>query len=483
MKFKMKHAHKFLPLLIVLMLFSTSCDDYLDVNTDPNNPADATLELVFPAGVSSVAFTLGGQWQVLGSIWSQHWTQSTGANQYAVIDDYNITESYYDRQYSEMYSGALNDLNWVSQKAAEEENWNYYLMAEVMKAYTFQIMVDLYDKIPYSEALAGSADPTPSFDDGEAIYDDLILRLDDALSKDLHAITSTAPGTDDLVFKGDMDNWVRFANTLKLKILMRQTAARESVAQAGIVALYASGAEFLDVDAEMSDYIDVENFRNPYFAVQVSSAGNGRGNVDVAASNTLLNTLVDAGDPRLNALFNTPEAGGGHVGLDQGDYSNTTFATHNNLSQPAVGPTHPVVFISAAESAFLQAEAVERFGVAGDAQALYEQGIEANFAKHGVTGAAALYAPGEVYAYNGIESIIIQKWIACANFNSIESHFERLRTGYPDFFTITPNNITGGVFPRRLPYTSTEIANNTENLAAIGGQKSVIQRTWWNPSN
>lgn len=468
---------------MVLMALSTSCEDYLDVNTDPNNPADATLELVFPAGVSSVAFTLGGQWQILGSLWSQHWTQSTGANQYATVDDYNITESYYDRQYSEIYSGALNDLNWVSIKAEEEENWNYFLMAEVMKAYTFQVMVDLYDQIPYTEALAGSDDPTPAFENGQAIYDDLIARIDNALSKDLNAVTSTAPGADDLVFKGDMDNWVKFANTLKLKIFMRQTAARESVAQTGITELYASGAEFLDVDAEMSDYIDVENFRNPYFAVQVSSAGNGRGNVDVAASNTLLNILADAGDPRLNAIFATPSAGGGHVGLDQGDYSNTGFATHNNLSQPAVGPTHPVVFISAAESSFLQAEAVERFGVAGDAQELYEEGIEANFAKHGVTGAAGLYAAGEAYAYDGIESIIFQKWIACANFNSLESHFERLRTGYPDHFTITPNNITGGVFPRRLPYTSTELANNTENLTAIGGQKSVIQRTWWNPSN
>ena len=479
----MKHSYKFILLLTALMALSTSCEDYLDVNTDPNNPADATLDLVFPAGVSSVAFTLGGQWQILGSLWSQHWTQSTGANQYAVVDDYNITESYYDRQYSELYAGALNDLDYVSKKAEEEENWSYYLMAEVMKAYTFQVLVDLYDMIPYSEALAGSDDPTPAFDDGQLVYDDLIARLDAALSKDLTAVTVTTPGADDMVFKGNMDNWVKFANTLKLKIFMRQTAARPSVAEAGITALYSSGAEFLDVDAEMADYIDVENFRNPYFAVQVSSAGNGRGNVDVAASNTLLQALLSAGDPRVNAIFNTPNAGGGHTGLNQGDYSNTSLPSHNDLSQPAIGPTHPVVFISAAESSFLQAEAVERFGVAGDAQQLYEQGIEANFAKRGVTGASGLYAPGGVYEYNGLESIIFQKWIACANFNSLESHFERLRTGYPDIFTVTPNNITGGVFPRRLPYTSTEIANNTDNLNAIGGQKSVIQRTWWNTSN
>lgn len=479
----MKRQYKFITLLAMLMMVATACEDFLDVNTDPNNPSEATVDLVFPAGISSVAFTIGGQWQVLGSFWSQHWTQSTGANQYAVIDDYNITETQYDGEYSELYAGALNDLNWVSRRAAEEENWNYYLMAEVMRAYTFQVLVDLYDKAPYFQALQGSDDTTPAFDDGQAIYDDLIARIDDALSKDLDAFTSTQPGRDDMVFQGNMDNWIKFANTLKLKIYMRQTEARPEVAQAGITELFNSGAEFLDVDAEMAEYVDVEDFRNPYYAVQVSSAGNGRGNVDVAASNTLLEVLINAGDPRLDAIFNTPEAGGPHIGLDQGDYSNTGFQNHVFLSQPAVGPTHPVVFMSAAESKFLQAEAVERYGVPGDAEALYQEGIEANFEKHGVSGAAALYGPGGPYEYDGIESVIFQKWIACANFNALESHFERLRTGYPDHFTITPNNITGGVFPRRLPYTSTELSNNAVNLNAIGGQKTVIQRTWWNLAN
>jgi hypothetical protein len=141
------------------------------------------------------------------------------------------------------------------------------------------------------------------------------------------------------------------------------------------------------------------------------------------------------------------------------------------------------MFISAAESKFLQAEAVVRYGVAGDAKELYEQGIEASFDMHGLTGASDFYGPGEVYEFDGtIESIMFQKWIAAANFNSLESHFDFLRTGYPAIFSITPNNVTGDVFPKRLPYTSTEISNNTDNLNSIGGQKSVIQRIWWDPS-
>jgi hypothetical protein len=477
----MKYSNKILTLLLAFVLVATSCEDnFLDVNTDPNNPSTATMELVLPAGQMSVAFALGGQGEVLGSFWAQHWTQSTGASQYGTIDDYNLTDAFFNNQYQELYAGALNDLNFVSKKAEEAESWNYFLIAETMKAYVFQVLVDLYDKVPYTQALQGTTYPTPVFDNGDAIYTDLLVKIDAALAKDRSE--STEPGDDDIVFQGNMDNWVRFANTLKLKILMRQSEARPSVAEPGIQALFASGATFLETDAEVAAYIDVENFRNPYYAVQVSSAGNGRGNVDVAASTTLMGFLQSNGDPRVNEIYNTPIAGGAHASLVQGNYNNPAFGTHNNLSQPNVGPTHPVVFIGAAESKFLQAEAVERYSVTGNAEQLYQQGIDASFAKHGLGSAAAFYAPGGVYDYNGIESIIEQKWVSTANFNALESHFEHLRTGFPDFFTITPNNVTGNVFPKRLPYTQSEVNNNGANLRAIGGQKQVIERVWWDPS-
>ncbi len=480
---KVKNTHKVFSVLMVMMLLSTSCEkDFLDVNDDPNNPSSASVDLVFPAAVNSAAFTIGGQWQILGAFWSQHWTQSTGAGQFSNLDRYEVDESTFDLEYSELYSGALNDLYVVSTESLAAESWNYFLMSEIMSAYTFQVLVDLYDKVPYFEAFQGAANLTPAFNNGDEIYDDLIVRIDNALAKDRSVATATLPGNDDLLFQGDMDQWVRFANTLKLKIYMRQSEARPTVAQAGIEGLFNSGALFLEVDVEMAQYIDVENFRNPYHATQVSVAGNGRGNVDVAASNTLLNTLLAVSDPRVDVIYNTPIAGGGHVGLDQGDYSNPAFVNHNNLSQPAVGPTHPVVFISASESKFLQAEAVVRYGVAGDAKALYEQGIEASFLKYGVAGASGFYGPGDPYEYqvgNEIEAIIFQKWISMANYNGLESHFEYLRTGFPDIFTLAPNNVTTDVFPKRLPFPSTETTNNTANLDTAGGQKLVTQRVWW----
>lgn len=483
----MRKTSKILSLLVGFVLLSTSCNDFLDINTDPNNPATSTTELTLPAGIASVAFVMGDYFQILGSFWSQHWTQATAANQYAYIDDYNIDDGRYNAAYTELYAGALNDLNYVSKQAEASQDWNYYFIAEVMKVYTFQVLVDYYNNIPYFDAIKGAGNLTPAFDQGQDIYDDLIVKLDNALAKDLTAFTARPVNANsDLIFEGDMEQWVRFANTLKLKIYLRQSEARPALAQAGIEALFASGAEFLeDEDGEMTAFEDTENFRNPFYATQISTAGGGRGYVDVAASATLLNYLQTNTDPRLPAIFSSPVAGGPQVGLTQGDYSNTTFNSARNLSQPNITATHPVVLISIAESKFLQAEAVQRYGVAGDAKALYEAGIEASFAKHGVTGASVLYAAGEPYEYdsaNAIEQIITQKWIAMANFQGTEAYFEFLRTGYPDFFTATPNNVTGDIFPQRLPYPSTEVNNNRENLEAAGGQVLVTQRVWWNPA-
>lgn len=472
--------------LILLIAFISSCNDFLDVNTDPNNPSSSTVELTLPTGIASASFVLGDQFQILGSLWAQHWTQAPAANQYAAADDYDINENSYTAAYAELYSGALVDLKFVSDNASANEDWNYFLISEVMSAYVFQMLVDLYDKVPYSEALRGNlGEVTPKFDDGEDIYDDLIVRIDNALSKDRTLASARAVGDEDLIFQGDMDQWVKLANTLKLKIFIRQSVARPSVAQTGIEGLFSSGAEFLDTeDAEMAVFEDVQDYRNPFFAAQISTAGNGRGYVDIVASSTIIDELNTAGDSRVSAQFNTPVTGGSnYIGLQQGDYNTTAYASARDLSQPDIGPLHPIVFMSVAESKFLQAEAVERFGVAGDVKTLYEEGIEASFDKLGVSGASSLYGTGGPYEFNpaeAIEQIITQKWISMVNFQGLEAHIERKRTGFPDFFDTPPGNVTAGLYPQRLPYPSAEIDNNRDELNAVGGQKQVTERVWWN---
>lgn len=465
----------------LLILISTSCDNFLDINTSPNEPAEAPVELVFPAATGSAAYVIGGWYQILGGMWAQHWTQSTGASQYRGIDSYDVQNDFLDdRQYGELYAGAINDLEYIRKTAKADENWSYYLMATVVQSYVYQVLVDLYDKVPFSDALKGDeANLTPKFDDGQAIYDSLIVRIDGALSKNLSAITVQAPGNDDVIFEGDLEKWVQFANTLKLKIFLRQSGARSAVAEAGVESLFVN-PDFLTEDASFKAFKDEVDNRNPVYETGVDRlAGN------ITISRTLHAYLDDNGDPRrddiMNYPVNTPSA---HNTLVQGNYLLTVPTNISGLSTPTLEPLDAVYFMSAAESYFLQAEAIARYGVAGDAAELYESGIAASFDKFGTTAdPSTVYGPGEAYEFpsggtlaDKVEAIITQKWIAMANSQSLEAFFEQNRTGFPDFFTPAVNNVTSGNLPRRLSYPQSERLRNPNNVPPV---KPLIEPVWW----
>jgi hypothetical protein len=467
-------------LLCLLLLGSAACSDFLDTNTSPNEPSTAPVNLVFPAATGSAAYVIGGWYQILGGMWAQHWTQSTGASQYRNIDSYDLqNDAFDDRQYGELYSGAINDLEYIRSTSKEDENWSYYLMATVIQAYTYQVLVDLYDQIPFTDALKGTeGNLTPRFDNGQLVYDSLIERIDYALSKNLAAVTSQAPGNDDVIFQGDLDNWVQFANTLKLKIYLRQSESRAAVAQAGVQSLFAN-PNFLSDDASFKAFKDEVDNRNPVYETGVDRlAGN------ITVSRTLHSYLEDNLDPRIDAIMNYPATSPtAHSTLVQGNYLAATPTNIAGLSTPTLGPTDPVFFMSAAESYFLQAEAVVRYGVSGDAAGLYESGIDASFEKFDVPDPASVYGPGDAYEFPSagtteakIEAIITQKWVSMANSQGLEGFFEQNRTKYPDFFTPAVNNVTSGQLPRRLAFPQSERLRNPANVPAI---QPLTNPVWW----
>ncbi|MFZ4400198.1 MAG: SusD/RagB family nutrient-binding outer membrane lipoprotein [Bacteroidales bacterium] len=506
----MKNILKYNKWMLLLMVFIfTSCEkDFMDVNHDPSRTAESTVQLTFPAGVGSSAYVIGGYYQLLGGFWSQHWTQAVGAPQWRDIDSYNLQTSDFDvRQWGELYSGALNDYQYVRNLAKSKQNWSYYLMATAMQAYTYQVIADLYDKIPYTEALQGdNGNLTPKYDNGSVVYDGLIAMLNEALSHDYKnfqsstnpTATAVEPGTDDIIFAGDMDKWESFVNTLKLKIYLRQCYARPTVASAGIQAMYTANASFLNVDAKIAIFASQQNKRNPAYETFIDRlAGN------VSMSNTIFSFLINdtiTPDPRLPKLIAKNKlAVPAYKCLAQGDYFNTSFPTGANianLSTPVLTGVDPVYFFSAAESYFLQAEAIERYSLTGSAKTMYENGINASFSRLGVSGASAFYAVGKPYEYpstgtfeNKLEKIIVQKWAAMTNNQGIESFFEQNRTHYPKIspvpssdttyvrgqFTISVNSSTGNLFPKRLLFTESERRRNP-NTPAL---ESINKRVWW----
>ena len=157
-----------------------------DINVDPNNPSidKATPELLLPSAIMSSAGQIGGEYAIVGGLWAQYYTQSATASQYRVIDAYNINSNLNNNLgYLELFRSALNDYKKIRELASAEGDWRFYLMATVMRAYTYQVLADIYDQVPYTEALQGATNLQPRFDDGYTIYKGLLAEIDTALSK------------------------------------------------------------------------------------------------------------------------------------------------------------------------------------------------------------------------------------------------------------------------------------------------------------
>jgi hypothetical protein len=503
MKFKIQ-----MMVIATVAIIITSCKKQLDINVDPDVPSleQGTPELIFPAGVASAAGRIGGDLAIIGGIWSQYYTQNTASSQYRNVDAFNMTKNDFgstllSSPWAELYSGGLNDFQFVINKAKEKENWNYYLMATVMKAYTLQVLVDIYDQVPYTEAFQGSGNLAPHFDDGYTVYKGLLAELDTALSKNFNASTNTVGGKSDFIFTADagdwtIDPWIQFANTLKLKMFMRMVYAKPAEAEAGIKKLYADGVEFLDVDAKMDVFEDAPDKSNPFYEFNFRKLNTAE---NLKASVTFLSWLQNNGDPRLDDYFEfasgtTPP---GYIGINQGDYENTD-PIFNRASRAKVLATSPVDFISLSESHFLQAEALERFFAGVGAKEQYDAGVTEAFARYG-EDAASFIAPGGKYEYPAggsfeekLEAIITQKWASMPGSHAIEAFFERNRTNYPktspvystdptyiaDYagqFVYPKKGVTNGAFAKRLIWPDVEVSKNPNAPAS----EAVTKEVWW----
>ncbi len=473
---------------MLIILGGAGCKRTLDINTDPNNPSlsQGNPKLVFPAAVMATTGRVGGDLALLGGIWGEYVTQSALANQYKYIDAYDVKSTDLNAPYSGLFAGGLKNYQFVIDKSRDASDWNFYLMGTVMKAYTAQVLVDLYDKIPYSEALKGSANLNPKFDDGYAIYIDLLKSLDSALSKDFSASTNSSPSTSDLVFGGNMDRWRRFANTLELKMYLRMINAKPAEAQAGVQKLYNGGAAFLTTDAGVFGFTDAPGQDNPLYEQNIRQLNTPN---NLRASRTFVSWLRANADTRIVSYFGsaTPNS------IHQGDYLGTD-PTYSTAAVFVQKPTDPVIFISAAESYFLQAEARERYFAGAGAKASYDAGVLAAFTSVGQNGTA--FVTG-VYAYptgtldQKIEAISTQKWASFPyGVHFIEGFFEKQRTGYPRTsavystdptyvpgqFVVSKNSVLpAGQLPKRMTFPDVEVSRNQNTPPLV----PITTAVWW----
>ncbi len=502
----------FLILITVSLVAGMGCKKgYLDVNTNPNQSTSADPSLVLPAALTvTVATWYPGPTQF--SEWMGSWAVS---GSYAINANdpgttYKMTTGNFDGLWQTIYDN-LEDYQYI-QTAASNTNQPFFEgVARIMKAFDYQHLVDLWNDVPYSSALQGALALRPTYDKGMDIYDSLFIELQKGITL-VNGAGVTASAKSDIMFAGDKTLWVQFANTIRLKMLLRmsQLTTKPAFFQPNVALTAAEPAGFLTKDALVQPgYLNSTGQGNPFWqrfynlsGGQVSSFGDFW-----AANEFAVNFYKNNSDPRLDREFNpVPNSAnfvGNKLGLANGNPVNNKYS----IFGPGIliSPTAPAVIMLAAESYFLQAEGVALGYIPGVDATLYKQGITESFRYLGVANYATVFSAWYLSQsgntdvdYSTATSILAkqtvilrQKWAALNSINSAESYadyrkFDYLHTGNPPYsgpLGDTPLSFSPYIdiakIPLRLKYPTSEYSKNPENVGAEGTIDHQTNKIWW----
>ncbi|HEX6914523.1 MAG TPA: SusD/RagB family nutrient-binding outer membrane lipoprotein [Chitinophagaceae bacterium] len=482
----------------------------LDINTNPNQLPTSTPDYVFTAAANrTVAGSLDPH--ELGSYWSGQWTYSNTYIISTTIFSYQFNNTNFN--YWDTWYDIMNDYQYVINNAEEKGQPFMKGPAEIMKAYVMQQVVDCYGDAAYSEALKGTSQLAPKLDDQKTIYEELIKLLDQGIT-DVKANAFNAAGNSaDIVWKGNVTNWVRFANSLKLRILIRQSriAGRDAYIMTEINKAAAMTEGFLGTgqDAGVNPgYVASAGKMNPFYERWgYNSAGGAQALARLPRPTKYLFDVMKAVDDTFR-LKRLAYAKGGENGSNPGvstqpeiisNYVGVPYGISSGYSAPStsyVGPAviiknqynRPMILMTAAESFLLLAEAKERYGagvtLTGTAQSYYEQGVRESFRLTGTAASAAttLLTSGKDLADwtaspDKLKAIWMQKWIALVNFNGLEAWSEFRRTNFPNI-PASASAPSGQPLPVRLFYPQTESGSNP-NVPAQAPTTVFNTRLFW----
>ncbi|GGN01114.1 hypothetical protein GCM10010967_39360 [Dyadobacter beijingensis] len=468
----------FLPFLLL-----TSCVDSLDdYNVDTKRPSTVPPVTLFSNALKGLADTLTTPNVNVNNyrLYTQQWTTTT----YLDEPRYNVTARIIPESFWRgLYKGVISDLNesrrLINADALLTQATKDVQLAqiEVVEVMTWAALVNTFGNIPYSEAL-NPENPLPKYDDAKTVYDALLARLDAALPK-LEA-KGTAFGAGDLLYKGNIAQWVKFANSLKLKMAM--IIADSDVEKAKKMVAEAAPKVFTsNADKAAFPFISTPPNYNP-IAQNLNSLYTSR--QDFIPSATIVNPMNDLNDPRRPFFFTT--IGGKYVGGQYGFLN--TYSAFSHVSDKIIDPAFEGLLLDYSEVEFLLAEAVERGFITGSAADHYNKAVTASITYWGGTAAEAtayLAQPKVAYATAGAnwkEKIGFQKWIALYN-RGWESWVEWRRLDYPKLSPPSGGNVPAGLaIPVRMIYPIIEQTLNGANreaaAGAIGGDLATT-KLWW----
>jgi hypothetical protein len=482
------------------ILLVTGCTKFnKDINIDPNNPSTASNAQLLTYAINQIPGTIETTYPSL-------YTQQISDKIFT--DNSRYTTVNFDFYW--IYSGPLQNLQTIletkSFNVTDGSKANQLAVARILKAYFFWHITDRWGDVPYFDALKGKDFFTPKYDNQKDIYYDLLKELKEAAAQ----IDNGNPVAGDILYDGDMDNWRRFANSMRMLMALRLSKIDPAKGKTEFAdALNAGPFTSNSQNAVFKHLADEKNQNYWYYVYSIQNRK------WVAISEPLVNYMKPLADPRL-PVFADPAVNGGYVGMPYG-IPDGAVVSANSVSFQGVHlrtQNAPTYITTYAQVLLAIAEADKLGWLPGgdaDAAAKYYAAIEASVRQWNrksfegyivktppepdkdynpddpgdITGLATYIAqPGVVYdPANAIQQIAYQRWVHLY-MNGYEAWAEWRRTGFP---TLAPapnnNNIP---IPRRQAYTTTEQGLNENNFNAaiqaqpgLNGKNDLNGRVWW----
>lgn len=515
MKYKITFPPKIrMGMIVISALFWASCtENFEERNTDP-----AGLETLNPEDVKSLfpnALYRGwnqGSYQTGQNLTADMYCQFFAGTQPAFASHrYVINQMWMQSFWTGTYVSTLPSLFTIINETSGGDLPTLNAIARIWRVFIMNRTTDYFGPIPYSQI--GSAEREIPYDHQKDIYYDFFKELEEATTDLKNNLETPSYGEKDLIFQGDNAKWLKFGNTLRLRLALRISGVEPEKAKMEAEAALAGGV--------------MENYSDDAYMAPTSANFNGLNRItgwnEFRMSANMESLLLGYEDPRLPIYFEPAKIDGEWRGARNGmipaeqTVGFNTYDYTSNLSarfQPENQSTNPMTVMYSAEAYFLRAEgALNGWNMGGSPEELYNKGIEMSLRTWGImddavidkyiNGTSLPIAPAPENGWNTPpltdipvkfstdpekqrEQIGTQKWLALYP-NGIEAWAEMRRSGYPKMYPLIHSDnddIEANEMIRRIVFVDLERRSNgnavvnAESLLGPGGDK-VSTRLWW----
>ncbi|HNY02564.1 MAG TPA: SusD/RagB family nutrient-binding outer membrane lipoprotein [Bacteroidales bacterium] len=507
-------------LFLGLITLYSCTKDFEDINTDPNNPSieQAAPDMLLTSTIKAMTDRVHEIF--LGHEMGSCWAQQMAKVQYTDEDRYIPRASVINNSWRSFYSASGMDAQTILKVGHD----NYKGVALVLHCYISSVLTDLFGPIPYTQAWKGDEYLLPAFDSQETVYRDMIAKLEEAnglLNPDGQAING------DILYKNDISKWKKFANSLRLRLLLRMSARDGQFVATEMKKMLADPTTYpifeSSADNAALQYLGAAPNNNPINE-------NRKTRDDHRVSKNFVDLLVNTyGDYRI-MVFANPDALGTFDGIPNGltsalaaAYNGNGLANTSKIGDYFSAATAPGQLMSYAELQFILAEAAVRNYIDGgmaQAKTYYVAGITGSFDQYrtplqaiftenaggnygglsipdGYTvddeiafhttdaTAPSYFDEGSITKADALKLIAEERYIATFD-QGLQSWFEWRRSGFP---VLTPAQYgeNGGKIPIRVNFPSDEYATNPGSVAAaknlLGGPDDLNTPVWWDTEN